>query len=555
MNDIEYHLYEEAKAGRMTRQQLLVRGSLLGLSATAMTTILAACGSGSSSGSSGGTASAGTIQRGGTFNLGVTQPSPAQVDPVTMYSEGGIATCGIAGEYLCFPNPDYTLDPRLATSWTPSNGGKTWTFAIRQGVKFQDGSPLTANDVATSFERLTDPKSESAALSAFAGVLSHGNTEASGTNVVFHLDRAYAAFPYLVSAFNYNTVILPANYAPGSFTKGGIGTGPYILKTFVPNQQATYTKNPNYWASGMPYMDSVVLKFYSDTPPQVAPLQAGELDAMVETPYTDAKALFGAPGIVVLENPSSQYRTLQMRVDQAPFNSLQLRQAVAYALDRPTIVQTLFGGKAQVGNDHGFAPIFPDSPSTSDVPQRTQDTAKAKSLVQQAGVSSVTLTTEQYLEIPQYATLIKEAMAPAGLTVNLNVEPQPTYYGSGATQPWLQVPFGITDWAARGTPGQLIDPAFLCSSVPNDKLSNSGAWNSAHWCNTDFTNLMHQYEAEVDDQKRKQLAIQAAKIQNDQVPDVISYWIDELRATSNKVHGFPKGPITQVDCRAVWKSS
>jgi len=556
MNDIEYHLYEEAKAGRMTRQQLLVRGSLLGISVTAMSSILAACGSSSSSGSSGAASGggSGTITRGGTFNLGVTQPAQ-DVDPVTMYNEGAIATANIAGEYLCFPNPDYTLDPRLATSWQPSAGGKTWTFAIRQGVKFQDGSPMTANDVAASFERVTDPKSGSAALSAFAGVLSHGNTEVQGTNVVFHLDRAYAAFPYLVSAFNYNMIILPANYKIGTFTQGGIGTGPYILKTYTTNQQATYTKNPNYWAAGMPYMDSVVLKYYSDTPPQVPALQAGAIDAMVETPYTDAKALFGSPGIVVLENPSSQYRTLQMRVDQDPFSSLALRQAVAYGLDRPSIVQTLFGGKAEVGNDHGFAPIYPDSPSTSEVPQRVQDIAKAKSLVQQAGTSAVTLTTEQYLEIPQYATLIKDQLAAAGLNVTLNIEPQGTFYGTGSNQPWLQVPFGITDWAARGTPGQLIDPAYLCSSVPNTKLTNSGAWNSAHWCNQQFTTLMHQYEAEVDDQKRKQLAVQAATIQNDQVPDVIAYWIDELRATTDKVHGFPKGPITQVDLRAVWKSA
>ena len=98
MNDIEYHLYEEAKAGRMTRQQLLVRGSLLGISVTAMSSILAACGSSSSSGSSGAASGggSGTITRGGTFNLGVTQPAQ-DVDPVTMYNEGAIATANIAG--------------------------------------------------------------------------------------------------------------------------------------------------------------------------------------------------------------------------------------------------------------------------------------------------------------------------------------------------------------------------------------------------------------------------------------------------------------------------
>jgi len=303
----------------------------------------------------------------------------------------------------------------------------------------------------------------------------------------------------------------------------------------------------------MPYMDSVVLKYYSDTPPQVPALQAGAIDAMVETPYTDAKALFGSPGITVLENPSSQYRTLQMRVDQTPFNDLNARLALAYSLDRPALVTTLFGGKAQLGNDHAFAPIYPDAPSATEVPQRVQDLSKAKSMMGGKTIN-VTLTTEQYLEIPQYAQLVKSDAAKAGINVALNVEPQGTFYGTGANQPWLQVPFGITDWAARGFPGQTIDPAYLCSSVPNKNLSNSGAWNSAHWCNTQFTDLIHQFEAEVDQTKRHALAVQAAKLQQSQVPDVIAYWISELRAVTKKVNGFPKAPITQVDARGVWLS-
>jgi peptide/nickel transport system substrate-binding protein len=554
VNDLEYHLYEEAKAGRMTRQQLLIRGSVLGLSASAMSAILAACGTSASSPSNASTGStSGNIKRGGTFNLGVTQPAQ-DVDPVTMYNEGAIATSNIAGEYLAMPKPDYSLDPRLATKWETPDAGKTWNFTIRQGVQFQDGTPMTVDDVVATFLRLTDPKSQSAALSAFGGVLGDNSVESTAADTVtFHLQRAYADFPYLVSAFNYNTIILPKNYKVGQFTKGNVGTGAFILTSFHATQGATFKKNPNYWMKGMPYVDALNLKYFSDTPPQIPALQTGDIDAMVETPYTDAKALFGNANIVVLENPSSQYRTLQMRVDQQPFSDLNARLALAYSLDRPALVQTLFGGKAQLGNDHAFAPIYPDSPSTADVPQRVQDISKGKSLLGGKTVN-VTLTTEQYLEIPQYAQLIKSDAAKVGINVQLNVEPQGTFYGSGANQPWLQVPFGITDWAARGFPGQTIDPAYLCSSVPNKNLSNAGAWNSAHWCNPEFTNLVHQFEAEVDQQKRAALAIQAAKLQQSQVPDVIAYWIDELRAVNKKVNNFPKAPITQVDARGVWLS-
>src|SRR5262249_22594133 len=157
-------------------------------------------------------------------------------------------------------------------------------------------------------------------------------------------------------------------------------------------QGATFKKNPNYWVKEMPYVEALNLKYFSDTPPQVPALQTGDIDAMVETPYTDAKALFGNANILVLENPSSQYRTLQMRVDQQPSSALNARLALAYSLDRPALVQTLFGGKAQLGNDHAFAPIYPDSPSTTDVPQRAQDVNKAKSMLGGKTIN-VTLTT------------------------------------------------------------------------------------------------------------------------------------------------------------------
>ena len=554
MKDLEYHLYEEARSGRMTRQQVLVRASVLGVSASALGTILAACGSSASSGtSSGGASSGGAIKKGGTGVFGITSPA-SDVDPVTMFNTGAIMTTQLACDYLVFPDPQYKLIPKLATKWTSGSTPDTWTFTIRQGVKWQDGSALTNDDIVASFDRMLDPKIGSAALSAFSGVLSRGNVESTGADtIVFHLDRPYADFPYLVSAFNYNSVILPKNYQVGDFTKGGIGTGPFILKTFSKDQGATYVKNPHYWQPGQPYLDAVNVKYYTDTPPIVLALQGGTINVFPQVPYQGSQALFSDSNISVSETPSSEYRTLQMRTDEAPFNDKNLRLAVAYALDRPGLVSGLFNGKAELGNDHAFAPIYPGSPTTSQVPQRVQDINKAKSLVGGKTVN-VTLTTEQFLEIPEYAQFVKQMVAPAGINVKLDVQPQGTFYGTGANQPWLQVPFGITDWGARGTAGQTIDPAYLCRSVPNAKLSNSGAWNSAHWCDPAFDKLVQQFEGEVDQQKRQGLAVQAAKIQQAEVPDVIAYWIKELRATRNNVHGLAVGPTFHLDASAMWLS-
>jgi peptide/nickel transport system substrate-binding protein len=554
VKDLEYHLYEEARSGRMTRQQVLVRASVLGVSASALGTILAACGSSASSGSSsGGASSGGAIKKGGTGIFGITSPA-SDVDPVTMFNTGAIMTTQLACDYLVFPNAQYVLQPKLATKWASGSTPDTWSFTIRQGVKWQDGSALTNDDIVASFDRMLDPKIGSAALSAFSGVLSRGNVESTAADtIVFHLDRPYADFPYLVSAFNYNSVILPKNYQVGDFTKGGIGTGPFILKTFSKDQGANYVKNPHYWGKGMPYLDAVNVKYYTDTPPIVLALQGNTINVFPQVPYQGSQALFSDSNIVVSETPSSEYRTLQMRVDEAPFNNKNVRLAVAYALDRPGLVSGLFNGKAELGNDHAFAPIYPGSPTTSQVPQRVKDINKAKALVGSSPVN-VTLTTEQFLEIPEYAQFVKQMVAPAGINVKLDIQPQGTFYGTGATQPWLQVPFGITDWGARGTAGQTIDPAYLCRSVPNAKLSNSGAWNSAHWCDPAFDKLVQQFEGEVDAQKRQSLAVSAARIQQAEVPDVIAYWIKELRATRTNVHGLAAGPTFHLDASAMWLS-
>jgi peptide/nickel transport system substrate-binding protein len=553
VKDLEYHLYEEARAGRMTRQQVLVRGSVLGISASALGSILAACGSSASDNSSSPSSSGGAIKRGGTGVFGITSPA-SDVDPVTMFNTGAIMTTQLACDYLVFPDAQYVLQPKLATKWEPGSTADTWTFTIRQGVKWQDGTPFTNDDIVASFERMLDPKIGSSALSAFSGVLSRGNVESSAPDtIVFHLDRPYADFPYLVSSFNYNSVILPKNYQVGDFTKGGIGTGPFILKTFSKDQGASYVKNPHYWGKGQPYLDKVTVKYFTDTPPIVLALQGGAINVFPQVPYQGSQALFSDSNITVTETESSEYRTLQMRVDQEPFSDKNARLAVAYALDRPGLVSGLFNGKAELGNDHAFAPIYPGSPTSDQVPQRVQDIGKAKSLLGGKTVN-VTLTTEQFLEIPEYAQFVKQMVAPAGINVKLDVQPQGTFYGTGGNQPWLQVPFGITDWGARGTAGQTIDPAYLCRSVPNKTLSNSGGWNSAHWCDPAFDKLVQKFEGEADQQKRLSLAVSAAKIQQAEVPDVIAYWIKELRATRTNVHGLAAGPTFHLDASAMWLS-
>jgi peptide/nickel transport system substrate-binding protein len=548
MDDYEYHLFQEVRSNRMSRRDFLVRASIMGVGVPSIGAILAACGQGSATTSTSSTAAAGKPRRGGTANVAITKPASV-VDPVTLYNQGGQTTAQIAGEYLCFPRADYSLDPRLAVSWTPTTP-KEWTFKLRPGVKWHSGADFNADDVVYTMDLLTDPKVNSSALSAFKGILSHGNVEAvDPLTVKFHLDAPFVDFPYLVSSFNFNAIILPKGYKIGQFAKGHVGTGPFILTSYQPDQGAKYVRNPNYWDKRYPYLDGINLTYYDDNSTIALNMQGGKEQVWQVAPYQGSQALLDNPKLKVIKSSSSEYKGLHMRVDKAPFTSVDARTAVAQSLDRKAIVASVLGGYADVGNDHSFAPVFPLSEQAlRSVPQRRQDYTAAKESLAKAGMPrgfSVTLTTEDYLEIPQYAVTIKQQCAKAGIDIKLNIQPQSTYFGSGSNQPWLDVPMGIVDWGARGVPSQAILPLY----------TSTGIWNSPHWKDAQFDQLFTQLNSTLDESSRLQIAAQMAQVQNTQVPEIIGYWLSNLRITAANINGLAEGPADHIDPRGLWISA
>lgn len=519
------HMVEEVTGGRMTRRELLVRGSVLGLSLTTLGSLLAACGGESATTSSPAASASAAPKMGGTLRVGLVPPS-AGLDPVVMWDAGAIATVQQVCEYLAWAENDLSLRPVLAESWSPDETAQTWTFKLRQNVNFSSGQPMTADDVVATFKRLCDPEVGSSALSSFKGILSpEGVTRVDDATVAFALERAFVDFPYLVSSTNYNCVVLPRDYA-GDFQKNPIGTGPFVMTDYKNNVSATFTKNPDYWQQGLPYLDGVAFT-YADKQAQTLQLQAGGQDLQLSTPYQGSQQLFGDPNIVIHSTPSTQMRTVQMRVDKAPFDDKNLRQAIAYCLDRPTILQSLFGGKGLIGNDNVFSELYPIGVS---IEQREQDYDKAKQLLTDSGLSGgvkLDLVAEDYLEVPQYAQIIQDMCKPAGIDVKIEVMSQALYYGSDQNAPWLTVPFGITDWAARAIPSQFFTPM----------LTSDGVWNSAHWKNAEFDQLAEQYDATLDEASRREIGVEMATIQTDETPVILAYWIEVMRAATAKVQG------------------
>ena len=544
--EIPNHLIDEMVAGRLDRREFLRRGSVLGLGMPLMAAVLAACGDANDSSTtsqttSGGGAATAPAKKGGTIRIGLAVPT-AGLDPVKIADQGGLAVAGMAGEYLNQAQQNLSLRPQLAKRWTPSEDAKTWTFELQQGVKFHDGSPLTADDVVASFDRLTDPKGGSAALSAFQGVLSKGNIEARDPQtVVFHLDAANANFPYLVCSQIYNCVILPKNYQ-GDFEKTFNGTGPFKIKQYQAKQGATFVRNPDYWdKSRMPSLDTAVLRFYEGEQPQILALQGGQVDLLNQISFQGGRSLFGNPSYQIFPTRSAAHREIHMRVDQAPFKDKRVRQAIAYAIDRKAAVQGLFEGKADVGNDSPFWVGYPSTDKS--VPQREQDLDKAKALLQAAGMSNLnaTLTTERVGEIPDLAVLLQQAVRKIGGRLNLKIGTPTQYFGTGkpGETPWLEVPMGIVDYGHRPTPN-----AFLTAP-----LKTGGIWNAAHFSNKQYDALVQQYAGEVDVQKQQQISKQIQELLLDETPLIIPYFYNYLAAGSKKVQGYESDAQGLIDLR------
>jgi peptide/nickel transport system substrate-binding protein len=536
-----HHLVEEVLNGHMTRRQLLVRASVFGLSATAIAQLLAACGSSTSSSSSPSAAASGSalpaVVTGGTMKAVIPPPLKA-LDPVTIYDQGGIVLVYQIAEYLIDLTNQNALKPKLAVSWAPNAKGDVWTFKLRQGVTFNDGSPFEAADVVASIERVINPKSGSGALAALAGILSPGGTKAIDTHTVqFNLDKPFADFPYLVSASSYNTAILPRNYA-GNFQKKAVGTGPWMLKSFVTNQHATLVKNPTYWGKDtqgrqLPYLDQLEFALVTDTSAANLQLQSGAVDVQPQTVFQGGASVLSDASLRVDVYPSTGIRELAFNVNKTPWQDKRVRQAVAYSLDRKAINQALYGGRSNLGYDTFWEPtVFPGSPTP---PARAQDYTKAKQLLSDAGHASgvdVTLTVANYLENPAFAQLIQAQCKPAGINVKINeISYNAIYAGTNTTTPWLNAPSVIVEWGSRPTPGVYAQAMLLPTS----------AWSSSHWNDKDFVTTFNQYESTTDEATRTTLASKLSSIQQDETPIVVAFYISQLRTQKKNVYNI-QGP-------------
>jgi len=529
--ELANHIIDEFAAGRISRRDFIRRATVVGISVPVLGSILEACSSSSSPSTTTAPTSA-SAAAGATIRVGITTPAAA-INPVTVADQGGLDMLAQTGEYLVLSDQTLTLQPVLATSWSSNSTADVWTFKIRQGVKFHNGASMTADDVVYSFKLYTSPPSE--ALSAFAGVLKpDGVQKIDDYTVAFNLEAANGNFPYLVSSDNYNTIIIPNNYAPGSWQSSFLGTGPFVMSSYTPKVGASFTRNNSYWGTkALP--SATQFTFYDTQPPSILALTGGTIDVLGQFSYTGGEALVNG-GYNVIKLKSSAHRELSMRNDQAPFTDARVRQAIALTLNRPEIVTALFKGLADIGNDSPFAPIFP-STNTS-IAQRTQNISQAKSLLAAAGHPNgftTTLTTEDIQEIPAFAQIVAQSAAAIGVKINLNVEAQPKYYGNYefGTSDWLDATMSLVDYGHRGVPNVFLTAPLQTTNA----TTGTGAWNAAHFNNSQYDSLVTQYIAAPDLSSQRSIAGQIETLLLAETPIIYAYFYNYLTATATNVTG------------------
>jgi peptide/nickel transport system substrate-binding protein len=539
-SELENHHIDELLAGRLDRREFLRRGSAIGMSAPVLAAILSACGSSSKP-------TKVHHKRGGTLRVAATTPAGA-INPLTIADVGGLAMLQQTGEFLILDNNlKLMLEPMIATTWAPNHDASVWTFKLRPGVTFSDGTPMTADDVVYTFQQQSNPKNASNALSTFQGVLTPGGIrKVDASTVAFHLESPNGSFPYLVSSDNYNAIIVPKGTDFAKWQSTFPGTGPFKLESYTTNVGASFVRNPRYWGPKA-LLDRVQFKFYSSQQAQILALQGGDVDVVTQFVPAGASSLLHNSSFKIITLKAANHRELSMRTDLHPFTDPRVRQAVAYTLNRPQMVSALLFGRGGVANDYPFFPRFASTDTS--VPQRTQNIAKAKSLLAAAGHPHgirAPLFTHTLEEIPQLAQVIKADAAKAGIVIDLHIEPTPQYYGKSTygNSDWLDGNMSLVDYGDRGVPNVFLEAP----------LGSTGPWNAARFHNSTYDRLVKQFVAAVDLQTQRKIAGQIERLLLAETPIVIPYWFDGLTATTTSVGGVNPTSTEQIFLGQAYKT-
>jgi peptide/nickel transport system substrate-binding protein/oligopeptide transport system substrate-binding protein len=395
--------------------------------------------------------------RGGTFTLATAEDIPTLDPAFAGYDVGSWSMTISIFSALVDYGTGLTLEGDLAKSWSLSPDQKTYTFHLRSGVEFSDGTPMTASDFTFSIDRVVNPKTASPGAYLFSDIVGAAQYAAGksaaisgietpdATTIIVNLMKPQPYFPNIL-AMPYARVMSPAQVAKwgSSISQHPLGTGPFELQSWASGGNMVLVRNPHYFLPGRPYLNKVILEQDVPDETQVLEYQRGELSAVDIPPSGFAQLALNSTYNKTMDvNYDATTYYLGMKDNIKPFNNLKVREALNYAVDKTRLVQ-LLNGRGTVANGL-VPPTLPGfNPNAKGYPY---DPAKAKALLAEAGYPhgfSTTIWTENDDQSVEIAQSIAADLAAVGVNAKVDALNASTFVAGEGKQG--QAPMFISYW-------------------------------------------------------------------------------------------------------------
>lgn len=431
---------------------------------------------------------------------------PDQLDPHRTSSYFSFEILENIFDTLVEPNEQLQMVPALAQRWEVSPDATRWTFTLRPGVQFHNGDPLTANDVVYSYRRIIDQQ-----LSSSWRLENVATVEAPDAQTVVLTTKSPS--PNLlanIGGFKGMAIVNPRNVESGEITTRPIGTGPFAYESGSPGTSLVLKARPGHWSGG-PHVDGVAFSFISQGTTAVSAVRSGEVDWTDSIPAQQIGILRNDDALTVGTVVANDYWYVTMNFAKAPFGDTRIRQAVAYAIDRPSIAQVVGYGTATPNQ----LAIPKTSPWFTEYDRYTagltRDAAldKARALLRAAGHRSLPMglmVTTEYPETVTAAQVVASNLADVGIDVTIE-----------------QLDFGV--WLDRQSQGKFdaLLLGWLGNIDPDDyyyaQHHTGGTSNSQKYSNPAVDRLLDAGRTELDVTRRKSIYGEAAT----RIADDVSY--------------------------------
>jgi peptide/nickel transport system substrate-binding protein len=445
------------------------------------------------------------------------------MDPADMHSgDDAYHTFAVYNRLLDVDDNFQTI-PELATEWSVSPDGLTWTFKLREGVKFHSGKDFTSADVVYTFKRFFDEQLASGAKAVLEFLDPEGIKAVDKYTVSFTTKNPVVELPVLIT--NKFTNIVPDGAKHEDLRLKADGTGPFMQEQFVPNDPVRILrKNPNYWDAGKPKADCLKITVAQEPVAAVTAIKAGQVDLVLNVDPTGIPTLKDDPNVQLLETGASNSMTISMWVDTPPFNNIKVRQALKKVVDRQAMIDTVLLGFGEQGADN---PVPLASPASFVKEAPKPDIEGAKKLLAEAGhadgLKLDLYTAEGVPGMVRMAQVFAEMAKPAGFDINVIVTPAESYWDDV----WLKKPFLTSAWSMR-PPGEGLAVAY----------TQSAKWKETHWERPDFDALLLKANTTVDEAERIKLHQEVGKLLTDEGGVIIPMFVHQVLALRKGCTGY-----------------